>query len=82
MGRYKTDGGSKKHAVIRLQKQYKCSLNKKEIKRILRESKEDIKNGRYIIPEEIVRKLKITLPLGRDLVGIVVDGTIITIIDN
>lgn len=82
-GKHKTDGGSKKHAVLRLQKQYNCKLDRKQIKRILREGREgDVKNGRFIISKEVVRRLGITILPGRDLVCIVNDGVVTTIIDN
>lgn len=80
-GNHKTDGGSKKHAVHRLQNQYGCKLSKKEIKRILRESNDgDIKNGRFILTKEMIRRLRISI-LG-DLVCVVNNGVITTIIDN
>lgn len=82
-GKFRTDGGSKKHAVLRLQNQYNCKLSKKEIKRILREDNDgDIKNGRFILPKETVRRLRIAILPGRDLVCIVNDGVVTTIIDN
>ena len=79
----KTKGGVRDHAVDRVKRQYNSSLDKEEIRMVLRESKNkaEIKNGAYVISEEDIRRLKIEIVGKRILMAIVSNNEIKTVMD-
>lgn len=82
----KRDGGVSDHAIKRVIHQYKSSLGKKEIRRIVREEKRrsgNDKNGFFIISSEAQRKLRLVFNSAKKiLVGIVINGTVVTVEDK
>lgn len=83
MGRMaRTNGGVSVHAVKRVIQQYSSSLRKKEVRKIIREEKKDIKNGQFVFSGQAIRKLRVTIPPKKILVGIVSGGTVVTVEDK
>ncbi len=90
MGKFKkTRGGVTNHAVERVKLQYDSKLDKKEIKKVLRESKlreEKINrftNGQFMFTEnEVARLCMKKFPRNSILVAIVAEGEIRTVEDK
>lgn len=86
MGRMvKTNGGVSVHAIKRALKQYSCPLNKKEIRKIVREEKNASgvnNNGHFVFSDRAIRKLRLVIQPDRILIGIVSSGTVVTVEDK
>lgn len=81
MGRIRrTFGGVHDHAVSRIQKQYNSPADRGEIRKILREEKNNakIKNGYFTISKEATKKLKIESR--QELFGLVTGGVVLTVV--
>lgn len=81
----KTNGGVCKHAIERVRHQYKSSLHEKEIRRILREAKNNsgVREGRLILNDSIMGRLKIKrIGIGRVLVIIILNNDVVTVVDK
>ena len=74
-------GGVSYHAVARVQNQYHSSAAPEEIRKTLRREKNaaKIKNGFFQITEQGIKRLKIEMPIGKELFGLVTGGVVTTV---
>ncbi len=76
-------GGVDGHVVSRIKNQYGCVIAESKIRQILRQEKKETKNGFFVLSKEALGKLRLTtLPPGRNLIGIVTNGTLKTLKDK
>ncbi len=82
---WKTNGGVCKHAVDRIKNQYGSGLDKRHIRRILREAKKrsGVSDGRAVIDEELIKELGIGKSFAeRVLIIAIGNDDVVTVIDS
>ena len=82
---WKTNGGVCNHAVNRIKNQYGSALDKRHIRRILREIKKrsGIGNGRVVADKELVKQLMLREEFSERIFIIAIGGgDVVTVIDR